>query len=146
MNKIDLLKARREEILQAGSEIRKQIQKLTDEESFVEFDSYSFSKNDFYDGVGGEGVITGSATINDNAVYVIAQNKNVLSGGMTDANCKKIVKCQQKALRAGAPVIYLLDIDLLTVNDLGSARAEINSARKLSDYHKVYTLADYRRL
>ena len=90
MNKIDLLKARREEILQAGSEIRKQIQKLTDEESFVEFDSYSFSKNDFYDGVGGEGVITGSATINDNAVYVIAQNKNVLSGGITDANCKKI--------------------------------------------------------
>ena len=58
MNKIDLLKARREEILQAGSEIRKQIQKLTDEESFVEFDSYSFSKNDFYDGVGGEGVNT----------------------------------------------------------------------------------------
>ena len=56
MNKIELLKARREEILQAGSEIRKQIQQLTDEESFVEFDSYSFSENEFYDGtVGGEG-------------------------------------------------------------------------------------------
>ena len=110
MNKIELLKARREEILQAGSEIRKQIQQLTDEESFVEFDSYSFSENEFYDGtVGGEGVITGSATINDNAVYVIAQNKSVLLGGITDANCKKIVKCQQKALRAGAPVLYVLD-------------------------------------
>ena len=44
-------KARREEILQAGSEIRKQIQHLTDEESFIEFDSYSFSKNEFYEGV-----------------------------------------------------------------------------------------------
>ncbi len=109
MNKIDLLKARRSEILQAGSEIRKKIQQLTDEASFVEFDSYSFSGNEFYDGVGGEGVITGSATVNDNAVYVIAQNKEVLSGGITDANCKKIVKCQQKALRAGAPVIYILD-------------------------------------
>ncbi|MBR3864176.1 MAG: hypothetical protein IKJ19_03535 [Clostridia bacterium] len=109
MNKIDLLKARRAEILQAGSEIRKQIHQLVDEESFVEFDSYSFSKNEFYDGMGGEGVITGSATINDNLVYVIAQNKAVLSGGITDANCKKIVKCQQKALRAGAPVLYLLD-------------------------------------
>ena len=110
MNKIDLLKSRRSEILQAGSEIRKKIQQIVDEQSFVEFDSYSFSKNEFYDGnVGGEGVVTGSATINDNAVYVIAQNKEVLSGGITDANCKKIVKCQQKALRAGAPVIYLLD-------------------------------------
>ena len=109
MNKIDLLKARRAEILQAGAEIRKQIQQLVDEESFVEFDSYSFSKNEFYDGKGGEGVITGSATINDNLVYVIAQNKAVLSGGVTEANCKKIVKCQQKALRAGAPVLYLLD-------------------------------------
>ena len=109
MNKIDLLKARRAEILQAGSEIRKQIHQLVDELSFVEFDSYSFSKNEFYDGMGGEGVITGSATINDNLVYVIAQNNAVLSGGVTDANCKKIVKCQQKALRAGAPVLYLLD-------------------------------------
>ena len=72
MNKIELLKARREEILHAGSEIRKQIQQLTDEGSFVEFDSYSFSQNEFYEGNGGEGIVTGSATINDNAVYVIA--------------------------------------------------------------------------
>lgn len=121
MNKIELLKARREEILQAGSEIRKQIQQLTDELSFVEFDSYSFSKNEFYEGVGGEGVVTGSATINDNAVYVIAQNKSVLSGGITDANCKKIVKCQQKALRAGAPVIYLLDTAGVAVGEGVSA-------------------------
>ena len=100
MNKLELLKIRREEVLQAGSEIRKKIAELCDAESFVEFDSYSFSEN--------EGVVTGSATINDNAVYVIAQNAKILAGGITDANCKKIAKCQQKALRAGAPVIYLL--------------------------------------
>ncbi|MBQ7408811.1 MAG: hypothetical protein IJW13_06040 [Clostridia bacterium] len=122
MDKIELLKARRAEILEAGSEIRKKIAELTDEASFAEFDSYSFSENEFYEGtVGGEGVICGSATINDNAVYVIAQNGNVLAGGITDANCKKIVKCQQKALRAGAPVIYLLDTKGVAVGEGVSA-------------------------
>lgn len=110
MNKLELLKIRREEVLQAGKEVRKKIAEICDAESFVEFDSYSFSENEFYEGtVGGEGVVTGSATINDNAVYVIAQNASVLAGGVTDANCKKIVKCQQKALSTGTPVVYLLD-------------------------------------
>ena len=48
MDKIDLLKSRREKLLASGSEIRKQISALTDESSFVELDAYSFSHNDFY--------------------------------------------------------------------------------------------------
>lgn len=118
MNKLDLLKIRRQDLLKSGSEIRRKIAELVDPESFVETDSYSFSKSEFYDGTAqGEGVVTGSATINDNAVFVIAQNAEVLSGGVTDANCKKIVKCQQKALRAGAPVIYLLDTTGVAVGE-----------------------------
>ncbi len=110
MNKLDLLRNRRNEVLSVGTEIRKKINALTDPDSFAEFDSYSFSENDFYQGtVGGEGVVTGTATINDNLVFIVAQNSAVLSGGVTDANCKKIAKCQQKALRASAPVIYMLD-------------------------------------
>lgn len=118
MNKLDLLKIRRKEILESGSEIRKKIAELVDPQSFVETDSYSFSQSEFYDGTErGEGVVTGSATINDNAVFIVAQNAQVLSGGVTDANCKKIVKCQQKALRAGAPVIYLLDTKGVAVGE-----------------------------
>jgi len=110
MNKLDLLRTRRNEVLSAGTDVRKKINALVDADSFAEFDSYSFSENEFYQGtVGGEGVITGTATVNDNLVFVIAQNAAVLSGGVTDANCKKIAKCQQKALRASAPVIYMLD-------------------------------------
>lgn len=109
MNKIDLLKNRRAEVLENGKEIRAKIAELTDESSFAEFDSYSFSKNEFYSSVGGEGLITGAATINDNSVYIAAQNAEVLSGGLTKANCEKIVKCQIKALRAGSAMIYLLD-------------------------------------
>lgn len=110
MNKLELLKNRRAEVLASGKKIREKIAELTDENSFAEFDSYSFSANEFYNGnVGGEGVVTGVATVNDNSVYIVAQNAEVLSGGITEANCRKIVKCQEKALRAGSPIIYLLD-------------------------------------
>ena len=110
MVKIDLLRKRREKLLASGTEIRKQISALVDEGSFVELDAYSFSHNDFYDeDTAGEGVVTGYATIDDTPVYVVAQNVKVLSGGVSYANCKKIVKCLNKAHETGYPVVYLLD-------------------------------------
>ena len=110
MDKIDLLKMRREKLLQSGSEIRKMISALTDESSFVELDAYSFSRNEFYgEDAEGEGVVTGYATIENVPVYVVAQNPNVLSGGVSLANCKKIVKCLSKAKKTGYPVVYLFN-------------------------------------
>lgn len=110
MNKIDLLKTRRVQLLEVGKEIRGKISELTDEGSFVELDAYSFSRADFYgEDAHGEGVVTGYATIDDNPVYVVAQNSNVLSGGVTEANCKKIKKCLDKALANDVPVVYLFD-------------------------------------
>ena len=110
MDKIDLLRQRREKLLACGSDIRNQIATLVDDSSFVELDAYSFSHNDFYDeDTAGEGVVTGYATIEDTPVYVVAQNVKVLSGGVSTANCKKIVKCLNKAHETGCPVIYLLD-------------------------------------
>lgn len=109
MNKIELLKNRKAEVLSKSSEIRAKIAELVDGNSFAEFDSFSFSKNEFYSEDGGEGVITGVATVNDNSVYLVAQNSAVLNGGITKANCEKILKCQIKALRSGSPIIYLLD-------------------------------------
>ena len=110
MDKIDLLRIRREKLLASGSEIRKQISALVDESSFVELDAYSFSRNDFYcEDAEGEGVVTGYATIEDVPVYVVAQNLKVLSGGVSTANCKKIVKCLNKASETGYPVVYLLN-------------------------------------
>ncbi|MBQ7373847.1 MAG: hypothetical protein IJW64_04715 [Clostridia bacterium] len=110
MDKIHLLRTRREKLLASGSEIRKQISALVDESSFVELDAYSFSHNDFYgEDAQGEGVVTGYATIDDTPVYIVAQNVKVLSGGVSMANCKKIVKCLDKAAQSGYPVIYLLD-------------------------------------
>ena len=109
MDKISLLKSRRNSLIQAGEAVRKSISALIDAESFVETDSFSFSDNEFYgDKAEGEGVVTGLATLDDMPVAVVALNSAVLSGGLTLAGCKKIVKCLEKAEKTLAPVIYIL--------------------------------------
>lgn len=109
MDKIKLLQTRRQELLSAGKKIRRDIELLTDENSFVELSSYSFSESEFYDGKAeGEGVVCGFATIGDSPFYIVAQNPEVLSGGISKANCRKIVKCLEQAEKNGSPVIYLL--------------------------------------
>lgn len=109
MDKIRLLQSRKQQILNAGKDIRKQIDSLADDKSFVEFSVFSFSESEFYgENAEGEGVITGFATLDDYPFYIVAQNSAVLSGGISKANCEKIVKCLNQAEKAQAPVIYLL--------------------------------------
>ena len=110
MDRIQTLRSRRAKLLEAGSEIRAQIAAITDEKSFVESSSYSFSENYFYgDGAEGEGVVTGFATIEGNPVYIVAQNGKVYSGGVSKANCDKICKTLSAAYENGTPVVYFLD-------------------------------------
>ncbi len=109
MDKIELLQARKQQLLDAGKVIREEINKLIDKDSFVELSAFSFSESEFYgDKAEGEGVVTGFATINDYPYYIVAQNSQVLNGGISNANCKKIFKCLEQAEKNGTPVIYLL--------------------------------------
>lgn len=110
MDKFDLLETRKAKLFEASKDIRKKIDELIDEAGFVELDRYScFSKNEFYDEQAlGEGVITGYATLNDVPVYVVAQNAEVLNGGLSLGAANKICKCLDKALVSDSPVIYLL--------------------------------------
>ena len=109
MDKISLLHKRKQAISDAGNEVRKLIKSIIDEDSFVEFSCFSFSKNEFYgENAEGEGVVTGFATINDYPYYIVAQNPAVLSGGVSKAGCEKIEKCLNQAEKASAPVIYIL--------------------------------------
>lgn len=110
MDKIKQLQARRAKVLAAGGEIRKAITSLVDADSFVELSGFSFSKNDFYDEESaGEGVVTGFATIEDRPVYIAAQNFEVLNGGVSCANCEKLLKCLNLAEKNSTPVVYLLN-------------------------------------
>ena len=109
MDKISLLQKRKQDLLNAGKDIRKDIAALVDAESFVELSAFSFSKSDFYgEDAQGEGVVTGFATLNDYPFYIVAQNPEVLSGGVSKANCEKIEKCLNQAEKTSSPVIWLL--------------------------------------
>ncbi|MFQ7036371.1 MAG: carboxyl transferase domain-containing protein, partial [Candidatus Borkfalkia sp.] len=110
MDKIKLLQTRRSKVLETGSEIRKTISELVDADSFVELSGYSFSKNEFYgEDAEGEGVVTGFATVEGYPVYVAAQNFKVMSGGVSKANCEKILKCLTLAEKNSTPVVYILN-------------------------------------
>ncbi|MBE7089118.1 MAG: hypothetical protein E7370_06385 [Clostridiales bacterium] len=110
MDKIMLLQARKKQILEAGNKIREDINALIDKDSFVEFSVFSFSKNDFYGkDAEGEGVVTGFATIEGYPFYIIAQNGEVLSGGVSKANCQKMAKCIEQAEKSQTPILYMLN-------------------------------------
>lgn len=110
MDKINLLKSRRAEILAAGESVRKSIAELIDENSFVELAGFSYSRNDFYGAeLAGEGVVCGFATIDGYPVYVAAQNFNVMRGGISQANCAKILRCLELAKKNSTPIIYILN-------------------------------------
>lgn len=110
MDKIQLLQERKAKILEAGKEIRADISSIVDSDSFVELSAFSFSKNEFYnEEAQGEGVVTGYATIDDVPIYIVAQNFKVLDGGISAANCDKIVKCLESAEKSGTRVLYLLN-------------------------------------
>ncbi len=109
MDKIKLLKTRRQKLKDAGKAVRADIAKVVDDGSFIEYSTFSFSHSDFYgEDAEGEGVVTGFATIKGNPIYIVAQNYEVLSGGVSAANCKKIVKCMDQAEKNEMPILYLL--------------------------------------
>ncbi len=109
MDRIQILKRRRETLKGAGAEIRADIAALTDEDSFVELAAFSFSKNTFYDeDTQGEGVVTGFATIGGYPFYIVAQNFAVCKGGLSKANTAKIVAAMNAAEKSATPIVYLL--------------------------------------
>jgi len=107
MDKIKRLQERKAALTESSGVVREELANLFDENSFVELAAFSFSKEQFYQ-KGGEGVITGFATIQGYPYYVVAQNFADSFGGLTKANCEKIAKTLDAAEKNETPVIYLL--------------------------------------
>lgn len=109
MDKIQLLQERKTKLMESSKSIRLDIQAIIDEDSFVELSAFSFSKNEFFkEDIAGEGVVTGFATIAGYPFYIIAQNFDELYGGISKANCDKMIKCLDAAEKNSTPVVYLL--------------------------------------
>jgi acetyl-CoA carboxylase carboxyltransferase component len=59
--------------------------------------------------VPGDGVITGSGTIAGQLVFVASQDFGTLGGSLGEMHASKIIKVQELALKAGTPIIQILD-------------------------------------
>ncbi len=99
---------------------RERLNLLLDDGSFKEVDMFvQHRATDF--GLAdqkylGDGVVTGSGTINGRLVFVFSQDFTVFGGSLSGAHAAKICKIMDMALKVGAPVIGL--------NDSGGARIQ----------------------
>jgi len=123
---LDKLEKRREEARLGGGQkridaqhargkltARERIELLLDKNSFEEFDMFvEHRSNDFgmeKQKVPGDGVVTGWGTINGRTVYLFSKDFTVFGGSLSEAHAQKIIKVQDMALKARAPVIGLFD-------------------------------------
>jgi acetyl-CoA carboxylase carboxyltransferase component len=74
---------------------------------FVETRSSDFGMNEKR--ISGDGVVTGSGTVGGQLVFAISQDFRTLGGSLGEMHASKIVKVQDLALKAGCPIIQILD-------------------------------------
>ena len=112
---------------------RERLDVLLDEGSFEELDMYvEHNCTDFGMGdtvIPGDGVVTGSGTINGRLVYVFSQDFTVFGGSLSERFAQKMCKVMDMAMKVGAPVIGL--------NDSGGARIQEGVA-SLGGYAEVF--------
>ncbi|RYM09487.1 acyl-CoA carboxylase subunit beta [Sphingobium cupriresistens] len=112
---------------------RERLDVLLDEDSFEELDMYvehncvDFGMNEQH--IPGDGVVTGSGTINGRLVFVFSQDFTVYGGAVSERHAMKICKIMDMALKVGAPVIGL--------NDSGGARIQEGVA-SLAGYAEIF--------
>ncbi|MEK7456124.1 MAG: acyl-CoA carboxylase subunit beta [Pseudomonadota bacterium] len=112
---------------------RERIEVLLDEDSFEELDMYvehnciDFGMDEQH--IPGDGVVTGSGTINGRLVYVFSQDFTVYGGAVSERHAMKICKIMDIAMKVGAPVIGL--------NDSGGARIQEGVA-SLAGYAEIF--------
>ncbi len=99
---------------------RERINLLLDKNSFEEMDmlvthrahDFGLDKQKYL----GDGVITGTGTIEGRQVFVFSQDFTVFGGSLSEAHAEKICKIMDMAMKVGAPLIGL--------NDSGGARIQ----------------------
>ncbi len=97
--------------------IKKFVDKFVDEFSFVETDAFLSSKPFLSETEIIEGVLTGYATVDGTPIYLVAQNSLQLGGSLGKAGAEKICKCIDKALRAKATLVSIIDSNGARIGD-----------------------------
>ena len=144
--KLQRLNALREQALQGGGPqriarihakgrltARERIHLLLDEGSFMEsgvFVTHRCAEMGMEENKPvGDGMVTGTGTIDGRQVAVFAQDFTVFGGSMSEANALKICRLMDQALENGCPVIGL--------NDSGGARIQ-EGVMSLAGYAEIF--------
>src|SRR5271170_4280471 len=92
---------------------RERIELLMDRDSFQELDVFvEHRSTDFgmeKSHIAGDGVVTGFGTVNGRTVFVFSKDFTVFGGSLSETHAQKIIKIQDMAMRARAPIIGLFD-------------------------------------
>src|SRR6201995_739915 len=92
---------------------RGRLELLLDKGSFEEFDMFvEHRSTDFgmeKSRIPGDGVVTGWGTVNGRTVFLFAKDFTVFGGSLSETHAQKIIKVQDAAMKARAPIIGLFD-------------------------------------
>src|SRR4030088_304266 len=92
---------------------RERIELLLDKGSFEEFDMFVEHRSVEFGmdktKVPGDGVVTGWGTVNGRKTFVFAKDFTVFGGSLSETHAQKIIKIQDMAMKARAPIIGLFD-------------------------------------
>lgn len=106
---------------------RQRIEALVDPNSFVEIGGLVTKRNTDFNmqekSVPADGVITGYGLIDSGLVYVYSQDVTAMNGSVGEMHAGKIVRLYEMAVKAGAPVIGLIDCAGIRVQEAVDALA-----------------------
>ncbi len=92
---------------------RERVELVMDKGSFEEFDMFVEHRSAEFgmekSKIPGDGVVTGWGTVNGRTVFAFAKDFTVFGGSLSETHAQKIVKIQDMALKARAPIIGLFD-------------------------------------
>ncbi len=123
---LDKLEARRAKAREGGGTVRveaqhqrgkltarERVELLMDKGSFEEFDMFVEHRTSEFgmaeQKIPGDGVVTGWGTVNGRTVFVFAKDFTVFGGSLSETHAGKIVKIQDLAMKARAPIVGLFD-------------------------------------
>ncbi len=82
---------------------------LFDKDTFIEMNVFQNRGQSVDRPVKRDGVIAGFGKVNGRYVYAYAQDFTIQGGSLSSSNARKITECQKAALKAGAPIVGLMD-------------------------------------
>src|SRR6187399_2077879 len=92
---------------------RERLELLMDKKSFEEFDMFVEHRSAEFGmeraRIPGDGVVTGWGTVNGRTVFAFAKDFTVFGGSLSETHAQKIIKVQDAAMKARAPIIGLFD-------------------------------------